>query len=100
MKKPEDILPSGFCGLYNCLLYSLIIMKSFANATNAEAAVTVAEALRVNVTAVEVEEETAVGVGRMERTRPIVTARASEVNYRTISATTSRKEDMSITVSN
>lgn len=63
MKKPEDILPSGFCGLYNCLLYSLIIMKSFANATNAEAVVTDAEVLRVNGTAVEVEVETVEGVG-------------------------------------
>ena len=70
-------------------------MKSFENATNAEAVVTVAVALRVNATAVEVEVETAVGVGRMERTRPIVTVRASVVNSRTISETTSREEDMS-----
>ena len=50
-------------------------MKSFKNATNAEAVVTVAEVvLRVNATAVEAEVETAVGVGRMERTRPTVTA--------------------------
>lgn len=49
-------------------------MKSFANATNAGAVETVFAALRVNVTAVEVEVETAVGDGRMERTRPIATA--------------------------
>ena len=48
-------------------------MKSFKNATNAEPAATVAVVLRENDTAAEVEEETAVGVGRMERTRPIVT---------------------------
>ena len=56
------------------LLHSLIIIKSFANATNAEAVVTVVVVLRVNFTAAEVEVETAVGVGRMERTRPIFTA--------------------------
>ena len=49
-------------------------MKSFENATNAEAVVTAADALRVNVTADEVEVETVVGVGRIERTRPIATA--------------------------
>ena len=38
-------------------------MKSFANATNAEAVVTDAEVLRVNGTAVEVEVETVEGVG-------------------------------------
>ena len=75
-------------------------MKSFANATNAEAVATEVVALRANVTAVEVEVETAVGVGWMERTRPIATARASEVNSRTISVTISREEDMSITVRN
>lgn len=48
-------------------------MKSFENATNAEPEVTVVAALRVNATAVEVEVETIVGVGRMERTRPIAT---------------------------
>lgn len=48
-------------------------MKSFKNATNAEPEVTVAVVLRVNVTADEEEAETAVGVGRMERTRPIDT---------------------------
>ena len=76
-------------------------MKSFKNATNAEAEGTAAEvvALRVNVTAVEVEVKTAAGVGRMERTRPIVTVGATAVNSRTISATTSREEDMSITIS-
>lgn len=47
-------------------------MKSFENATNAEAAETVAAVLRVNVTADEVEEETVDGVGRTERTRPKV----------------------------
>lgn len=47
-------------------------MKSFANATNAEAVETEAVALRANVTAVEVEVETVVGEGWMERTRPIV----------------------------
>ena len=75
-------------------------MKSFANATNAEAVVTAAVVLRVNATAVEVEVETAEGVGRMERTRPIATVRATEANSRTISDTISREEDMSITVSN
>ena len=76
-------------------------MKSFKNATNAEPVVTVvAVVLRVNATAVEAEVETAAGVGRMERTRPIVTVRASAVNSRTISDTTSREEDMSITISN
>ena len=75
-------------------------MKSFKNATNAEAVETVAAALRVNVTAAEVEVETVVGVGRMERTRPIATVRASAVNFRTRSDTTSREEDMSITVGN
>ena len=49
-------------------------MKTFANATNAEAVETAAVVLRVKVTAAEVEVETAVGAGRMERTRPIVTA--------------------------
>ena len=49
-------------------------MKSFKNATNAEAVVTVAAALRVNATAAEVEVETVVGGGRMERTRPTETA--------------------------
>ena len=48
-------------------------MKSFKNATNAEPVATVEVVLRENATAVEVEAETAVGVGRMERTRPIVT---------------------------
>ena len=48
-------------------------MKSFKNATNAEAVVTAEVALRVYVTAVEEEVETAVGVGRTEQTRPIVT---------------------------
>ena len=48
-------------------------MKSFKNATNAEAVVTAVAVLRVNVTAAEVEAETVVGVGRMERTRPTVT---------------------------
>ena len=48
-------------------------MKSFANATNAGAVETVVVVLRANVTAVEEEAETAVGVGRMERTRPIAT---------------------------
>lgn len=48
-------------------------MKSFKNATNAEAAETAVAVLRVNATAVEVEEETAVGAGRTERTRPIET---------------------------
>ena len=75
-------------------------MKSFENATNAEAEVTVVVVLRVNVTAEEVEAETVVGVGRMERTRPIVTEGASVVNSRTISETTIREEDMNITVSN
>ena len=55
------------------IVFTKNIMKSFKNATNAEAVVTVVAVLRVNVTAVEVEVETAVGVGRMERTRPIVT---------------------------
>ena len=49
-------------------------MKSFANATNAEAVVTAAVALRVNATAVEAEVEAVAGVGWMERTRPIATA--------------------------
>lgn len=77
-------------------------MKSLENATNAEAKGTAAEvvAIRANATAVEVEVETATGVGRMERTRPIVTVRATIVNSRTISATTSSEEDMRITVSN
>lgn len=75
-------------------------MKSFENATNTEAEETAAAVLRVNVTAVEVEVETEAGVGRMERTRPIATVGASVENFRTISATTSREEDMSITVSN
>ena len=48
-------------------------MKSFENATNAEPVATVVAALRVNVIAVEEEVETAVGVGRMERTRPKAT---------------------------
>ena len=48
-------------------------MKSFKNATNAEPDETVADVLRVNATAVEAEAETVVGVGRIERTRPIVT---------------------------
>ena len=48
-------------------------MKSFKNATNAEPVVTVVAVLRVNATAEEAEVETVVGVGRMERTRPIVT---------------------------
>ena len=48
-------------------------MKSFKNATNAEAVVTVVVALRENETAEEVEVETVAGVGRTERTRPIVT---------------------------
>ena len=49
-------------------------MKLLANATNAEAAVTVAADLRANAIAAEEEAETAVGAGRMERTRPIATA--------------------------
>ena len=49
-------------------------MKSFENDTNAEAVETVAEVLRANATVVEEEVETVVGVGRMERTRPIATA--------------------------
>lgn len=49
-------------------------MKSFENATNAEAVATAAVELRDNVTAVEAEVETVVGVGRTERTRPKVTA--------------------------
>ena len=69
--------PKTFClrvlWFFGYLLHSLIIMKSFANATNAEAVETVVVVLRANVTAVEEEVETAVGVGRMERTRPIVT---------------------------
>lgn len=48
-------------------------MKSFENATNAVAVVTVVAVLRVNATALEAEVETVVGVGRKERTRPIVT---------------------------
>lgn len=48
-------------------------MKSFENATNAEAVVTAVAVLRANATAAEVEEETVVGEGRMERTRPIET---------------------------
>ena len=48
-------------------------MKSFKNATNAEAVATVVAVLRENATAVEVEAETVVGEGRMERTRPTVT---------------------------
>ena len=51
-------------------------MKSFENATNAEAVVTVVAdvvALRVNATAAEEEAETADREGRNERTRPIVT---------------------------
>ena len=48
-------------------------MESFANATNAEAVETVVAVLRANVPAAEVEVETVVGAGRMERTRPIVT---------------------------
>ena len=74
-------------------------MKSFKNATNAEPVVTVEVALRFNDTAVEAEEENVGGEGRMERTRPIVTAKTSEANSRTISDTTSREEDMSITIS-
>ena len=46
-------------------------MKSFKNATNAEPVVTVVVEQRENATAVEVEAETVVGVGRMERSRPI-----------------------------
>ena len=69
-------------------------MKSFKNATNAGAVVTVVEVgLRDNVTAAEVEAETVAGAGRMERTRPIVTAYASVTNCRTISVTTSREEN-------
>lgn len=49
-------------------------MKSFANATNAEAVPTVEVVLRVNATAEEVEVETVVGEGWIERTRPIATA--------------------------
>lgn len=49
-------------------------MKSFANATNAEAEETKVVALRSKVRAVEAEDETVVGVGWMERTRQIVTA--------------------------
>ena len=50
-------------------------MKSFKNATNAEAEVTaVAVVLRFNALAGEVEVDTAVGDGRRERTRPRVTA--------------------------
>ena len=76
-------------------------MKSFKNATNAEPVATVeAVVLRENATAVEAEDETRVGAGRMERTRPIVTVRASFANSRTNSDTTSREEDMSITVGN
>ena len=50
-------------------------MKSFKNATNAEAEVTaVVVGLRFNALAEEVEVDTAVGDGRRERTRPTVTA--------------------------
>ena len=48
-------------------------MKSFKNPTNAEPVVTVVAVLRENATAVEEEVETVAGVGRTERTRPIVT---------------------------
>ena len=58
--------------LHSLIIIIIIIMKSFANATNAEAVETEAVALRANVTAVEVEVETVVGEGWMERTRPIV----------------------------
>ena len=76
-------------------------MKSFKNATNAGAVVTVVEVgLRDNVTAAEVEAETVAGAGRMERTRPIATVGASVVNFRTINVTTSREEDMCITINN
>lgn len=75
-------------------------MKSFENATNAAAVVTEADVLRVNAIDVEVEAETDEGVGRMERTRQIVTARTPVANSRTISVTTNREEDMGITVSN
>ena len=68
-------------------------MKSFKNATNAEPEVTVVAVLRVNATAVEVEAETVVGVGRMERTRPKATVGTSVENFRTISAATSREEN-------
>ena len=69
-------------------------MKSFANTTNAGAVVTVVEGgLRNNETAAEVEAESVAGAGRMERTRPIVTAYACAANCRTISVTTSREED-------
>ena len=47
--------------------------KLLANPTHRPTVVTVVVVLRVNATAVEVEVETVVGVGRMERTRPIVT---------------------------
>ena len=67
-------------------------MKSFENATNAEAVETAVVALRAKVIAAEVEVETAVGAGRMERTRPIVTVGASVENSPTISETTSREE--------
>ena len=76
-------------------------MKSFKNATNTDAVVTVAAvALRVNIIIGEVEAETESGVGRMERTRPIEAESAFAVNSRTISVTTNREEDMNITVSN
>ena len=71
--------PKTFClrvlWFFGYLLHSLIIiMKSFANATNAEAVPTVEVVLRVNATAEEVEVETVVGEGWIERTRPIATA--------------------------
>ena len=55
-------------------MQSQIILFLFQDRTNAEPVVTDANVLRVNATAVEVEAETVVGVGRIERTRPIVTA--------------------------
>ena len=67
-------MPSGFV-IFMHLLYTSIIMKSFKNATNAEAEVTaVVVGLRFNALAEEVEVDTAVGDGRRERTRPTVTA--------------------------
>lgn len=75
-------------------------MKSFENATNAEAEVTAeVVVLRLNVTAVEAKAVTAVGTRGAERTRPIETVRTSVANSRTISATAGREEDMSITIS-